>query len=278
MHAATKILVVFVALLSIFLSALTISYASNADAIVKSLRDAEAKARAAADEARLQIQQASTERASLMADKEALSASKAGLEREVTTLSNERASLLAEGERLRAASLGKEGQITQLQTTNQTLSDLISAMRDEVVGLREDLLRGSRREIELADRINDLESQNEVLDQNVRALREQLVAMQSQNAGGGGISQLGGLGQARPIRGFVLETRPNPAGGMLAVIDVGSNNGVSMNQELNIVRGNEFLAKLIITRVEPQRAIGTINTLGRQVSVQPNDLVLSRLD
>src|SRR5262249_53271655 len=148
---------------------------------------------------------------------------------------------------------------------NQVQSELIKNMTGEVSKLRDDNVKAAKREIELVDRINDLTSQREVLEQNARALKEQLeetkLALQSAQQGG----SAGAAGRAEPrelagplVRAKVVEVVPSATGG-LVVISEGSNRGLKENTLMNVTRGSDqYIGSIILTRVEPTSAVGEI--------------------
>jgi hypothetical protein len=66
------------------------------------------------------------------------------------------------------------------------------------------------------------------------------------------------------------------SGWNFVVLSVGDKQGVSVNAPLLVVRGNQPIAKLKITSVEPTTSIADVlpGTVPRGVSVQPGDTVI----
>ncbi len=285
MHIVTKILIVFGAVLSVLLSALTIAYSSNADAIVGAFRGEQTARLAAESERASGIALSQAEKASLQQAKETAEGEKAVLVREVSQLQNERSQLITEVQNAKLADQSIKNQIANLTATAEANSAIIGSLNKEVGSLREAQVKGTRRETELVDRLNDLDGQRQVLEQSTRALQEQLAeartALEQAKSGvstaAGAIQQpfvaSGPLVQAR-----VRQTFKSPAGDDMAVISEGSNAGLKPNQKLSIVRGGQFVATLVITTTDLTQSVGRIDRLGRTVDIKPEDIVLSRLD
>lgn len=284
MHIVTKVLVVFAAVLSVLLAALTMSYSVNADRIVSELR-AERNAKLAAQtQAAADVAKAGDEIAAKAAMIAALNTELTDHQVQIRQLESERAQLIKD---VRAAQAGRdaiERKIDELTSTTRTQASLIESYRDEVTKLRDNELRYRQNEIQLVDRINDLESQSEVLEANVRALQEQLTEarLALENAGqpgtGTGVATRGGEPTRIPIRGRIVETmRDQATGATLVRIDVGANDQVRENMKLYVSRGDKFLGNLLVRQADLQWAIGQVDTLGQPVDIRQGDLVTSSL-
>ncbi len=285
MHAVTKILVVLCAGLALLLSALTMAYASNARALrdgYQQMKDAETAALAAAAEAataRAELdRQLSDANHALSAERENVKKQIADLQAQVTQFRTEAA--------MKAAELaGKENRNEQLATALRVQTDELAAFRAEVSAIRQALLDASHREIALVDRIHELESVREVQDQTVRSLQEQLADAQhrlnqSSLVGGEVTSDGGPFEYTGPtIRARVNNVQKHPAGYDIVTISEGTNAGIRENMQLSIIRGtDQFLAKIVIIKADPQQSVARVDYLGRKVTAKVGDLVLSRLD
>lgn len=283
MHAVTKILVVFCAILSLLLAALTMAYAANAGAIKSSYAGEKAARIAAESAAKNEVAQFAQERVTAEERFRTLQTELAESAKKVSELQRERTELIAQREQLASEVASIRNQIAQLGATTQTQAAVITNYHQEVTSLRDELLASSKREIDLVDRINDLESAREVLEQNSRALKEQLeeAKLAVQNAGRAGTGSLADEPRELPgalIRARVLEVVKSPSGEDLVVISEGANRGLKTNALLHIIRGGDtFVGSVVITSVEPGQAVGKLNLYGRPVSVQTGDTVLSRL-
>lgn len=278
MHVVTKILVVFCAVLSLLLAALTMSYASNAAAIRASYQQLEQEltnAKAAKDDVQSSVQNMQSNHEKEMAK---LASQVSSKEKEVTDLEGKQSELRTMLEQEKAKSEGINNRIALLAATSATLTQMNQSYRDEVTKLRDDTLAANRREIELVDRIRDLDGQREVLEQTARALREQLretqLALETKASGDtskSGVFEHTGT----PIFARVLEVGKTPSGEDLITISEGSNRDIKPNMLLNITRGDQFIATMVILTVDPQRSVGKVNL--KKSDVQLQDLVLSSL-
>jgi len=286
-HTSTKFLIVLCSLLAVLLAAMTITYAANADRIVDSIRS-ERLARAAAEtEARASVSAATQEKAELEKRVASLQNTMTALESKVRDLESERATLRSDKEQAVSQAAAIRNRIDQLAATAQTQASVIEGYTRQVLSLQSEQLAGSRREIELVDRLNDLESQREVLDSTSRTLREQLteaqLALQAATAGGTVIAKDTTAGEpfepkGLDVRARILDVFTSPAGQEMVLIDAGSNSGLRENMKLTIAReGGTFLANVIITKVDPRQAVGRIDKLGRSVDVRKGDMAFSQI-
>ncbi len=282
MHTVTKILVVLATLFAVALSALTIAFASNAQALrdavgnERSLRAgaqndaAAANAKAAAEESKWrEVYSTATARA-------------LELEGLVNTLQAERKTLQDEKRAAQQDAERNKNEIAELRVATQTQATVIKSTTEELTALRKNVADAARRETELVDRLNELDGQRQVLAQNVRALQEQLAeaklaveaAAQGRTAGAAD----------RPIEASqfiatrVSRVMKDAAGNDVAVIAEGSRAGLKPNMRLTISRDGAFVANLILTSVDTGEAVGRVEKLGREVSVSVNDTVLSRVN
>ncbi len=283
MHTVTKILVVFAAVLCVLLAALTMAYSVNADTVVRDINVWKNKA-ATSDAANAATQaQFGNERTTLTTAKNDLANQLAALQAQITQLQAERSQLLVDKRAAEARADGVQNQIDQFTATNKTQTSLIENYRNEVTTLRDNELKWKQREIELSDRINDLDSQHEVLEGSVRALQEQLAEARRQIEQGGVAASAANAGSREPftptfaITGRVNEVKNDMAtGAPMATINVGSNNQVRENMKLAITRGDKFIANIVIRKVDLQWSLGEIDYLSQKgVSVQAGDVVKS---
>lgn len=280
-HTVTKVLVVFAVILSVLLAALTMAYAVNVDRIVGD-RMAEMNRRLAAETlAASKVAQAVDEQARLEGLIAELRADNTKLKSQIANLELERQTLLAD----KTSALNQVQEVMSkiggLVETNKTQALLIDSYRDEVTRLRENELGYRRREIELTDRLNDLASQNEVLNGSVRALQEQLVeAKRALDAGATGTRTTSGgqpYAPTFPVRAQITQVYEDTATRKpMATINVGSNNNIRENMQLVVVREGQWLANFIVTRVDLGWAQGTLDFQGRGgVQVRPGDTVMN---
>lgn len=292
MHIVTKILVVFAAVLCLLLSALTIAYVGNNTALAQSVKNLQAQATANSVMAQNEIQQAAQERNAQAERLNTINSELDAAKANIINLQKEKSDLVEAKKAAEQRAESGQAERAQLAASAETQASLIKVYREEVTTLREALLSAQKREIELVDRVNELDSSREVLEQNSRALKEQLeesklkLTQAQQAAVGGGSASAARVVEAMPrelvgtvLRARVDEVFRSPAGDMMVVISEGSNRGLRENTLMHIIRGtDEFVGSLVITTVEPGRSVGKLNTYGRGNTVQVNDTVLSRLN
>lgn len=281
MHWVTKVFAVLTALLAVGVAALTIAYTANAEQIRAALaREVELRQKAE-DSSRNAATKAAVEQQRLTNDIESLNNAIGEMETQIASMQRERTQLLRDLESARADSMSVQAQLDQLSATNETLSTIVSRYRDEVTTLREEELRSAQREIELSDRNSELSGQLEVAIENNRALQEQLVEIRDQlnTARAGGDAESTGSGTVRasvPIRARITGVRTGPSGETLVQIDAGSSDRLRERMELSLVRGDQFLGKVIVTTVDIEESVGRVDFLGLQpVAVAQGDLVMS---
>lgn len=284
MHIVTKILVVFCAILSLLLAALTMAYASNAQALRDSYKSADNARIAAEVGAKLEVQNAAEKEARNANALRALEGQLAEKEGRISNSSSEVSRLTAELEQSKADGASIRNQIAQGTVTIETQTNLLKTYSEEVTALREQLLAGTKREIELVDQITDLQAAREVLEQNARALKEQLEETKlslQQLQQGGSVASPGSVAMPRElagpiVRAKVAETFSTPSGDMV-VISEGTNRGIRENAKMHIVRGAQYIGSIEVTTVEPTQCVGKVTFIASDARVQKDDTVLSRL-
>jgi hypothetical protein len=283
LHIVTKFLVVIAAILSMLLAGLAIAYSYNADRIVTELTIQKDRAAKADAQAAAVTSQAAAERESLQQKMSALEASLQEATGKVASLQGENTRLLAEVNSLKQASVSHTAQINDFTAVVQTYAALNKAQSDELAMLRRKELEASRQEIELTDRINDLDGELTVTREANRSLQEQLVAMQEQLDRGlaAGSSTPGSAsGQEVYLRapvGFMARVTDvrDDAGATLVEIDAGVSDKLKSGMSLNITRGSDYLGRLVLTDVQQNRSVGRVDFLDpkKPSSVTKGDVV-----
>lgn len=284
MHALTKAFVVIAAVLAIALSALVIAYAVNTDRIAADYRHAVA-AKTAADAA---VADANTRNSADMARvtgaNQNLTNALADRENKIRTLEQELAILRTEKMRAEAARQSTENQIKELSETSKTQAAIIETFRAENTALRQAELSNRQRALEMDSRIADLESQREVLDQRYRAVMEQFTELKRQTDGAASGATASGAAEqpytysGPRINGRIEEVQRDQSGKQYARISVGSNDRVAKNMKFLVIRDNAFLCNLVVTQADMRFSIAVVETLNRDVAVQPGDLIISKAD
>ncbi len=288
MHWLTKTLVLIVAVLGMLLSALTVAMSVNADRIVNDFEQERSKKIAAEATQADVTARSAQEQNRLNAQIEQLSRDLAAREAEIRNLSTERASLLADKNKAELERDTIASKIKELGATAQTQAELLKNYSDEVTSLRKNELTFRQRQVEMDDRVSDLESQREVLEQTVRALQEQLadaqLAVQKNMSGGGtATAAAASTGDAFVLGGQIVRgkiqkvEKDNATGATLVQINLGTADNIKENTKLFVGRAEGFVANVIVIKTDLKWAVGKIDTLGRDVKVQEGDWVVSRL-
>jgi len=285
LHILTKFLVVFAAVLSVLLAGLSIAYTSNADRIVSEYNIERDRAAKAEGQAAAVMATAAAERESLQKKIADLEASLQSATDAMASIQGENARLLTEVNTLKQASVTHSAQIDQFTAVVQTYATLNKSQADELQRLRERELEFNKKEIELSDRINDLQGELEVSRETNRSLQEQLVSTREQmdrTQQGGVVSAPGTSGgYLRAPLGFqsrITGVRKDETGATMVSITGGSNDALKVGMRLNIVR-DQFLASLVLERVDQSESIGRVDFLGRQgqVEIRQGDRVIPTL-
>jgi len=286
-HWLTKTLVLIVAVLGMLLSALTVAMSVNADRIVGDFETERSKKIAAEATQADVTARAAQEQNRLNAQIEQLSRDLAAREAEIRNLSTERASLLADKNKAELERDTIASKIKELGATAQTQAELLKNYSDEVTSLRKNELTFRQRQVEMDDRVSDLESQREVLEQTVRALQEQLadaqLAVQKNMSGGGVATAAASTGDSFVLGGQIVRgkiqkvEKDNATGAILVQINLGTADNIKENTKLFVGRAEGFVANLVVIKTDLKWAVGKIDTLGRDVKVQEGDWVVSRL-
>ena len=284
MHVLTKAFMVVAALLSIALSGLVIAYAANSDKIRQALSNESASVAALEAQVATQSTLMNQENVRLQATIQQLQNDFSALQGQITALQQEKAQLQIEKDRALADKLSAESKISELAELAKTQGTLVVNYREEVTKLRGAELKSKQQTLEMEERLSDLQTQNEVLNQNYRALQEELAQLR-QSAQSGQVAGAGTGASDKPykysgplIMGRVESVERDAATSQLmAKLSVGSNDRVARNMELQIIRDKQFIAKIVVTELDLSYSIGVIDTLNRPVEVKAGDIVVSRI-
>lgn len=282
MHILTKVFVLFAAVLSIMLSALTISYTINTDQIVSNYNDAEQEAETArtslaAQSARhgMVVQDKEAEIASLRAQLSATTNTMHDIERNAAQLQTDLRSAQAD-----AAAANRRVQGALEATKAQAL--IIEAYKNEVSTLRNNELTTRGQMLALEESLSDITSINEVHVATIRSLREQLEGQKPGNAnvGTGEIDETTASPIPGPVvRGSVQQVAfDSDTGRYICQINLGENDRMRRGARVYIVRGSEFVADLIITKTDLNVATGFVTNMKPNTIVRQGDEVKTRIE
>ena len=278
MHILTKVLVILAVVLSILLSGLSIALTGNIDAVRSEFQSMKAAAAAANAVATQATANAAREREVFEKELSSKNAELSQLQQSRNQLEGEVKRLAAEVKRLELSEASYAARIDQFTALIDAQVRLGEARQKELELLRQKELQSARKEIELADRINDLEGELEVSRETIRSLQEQIVDIRGAMAGvepGSGDRESRVIRAPQGLRARVTEVRPDADGRLLVAIDAGSSDLLRQRMKLNVVRDSEFLGSVILETVDLNESIGrVVLTRDRQVVIRPGDLVL----
>jgi hypothetical protein len=278
MHTITKFLVVLAAVAGIALSSLTIAFAVNNRGV---LTDYD-RLRAANEALQAREQEAS---ASAQAEADRLRREQDALRQQISASEAELLRLRQEAGDLRRDKLTAnqqvttlQNQISQLNETTRMLTELSDRFAAEVNELRSTELALRQNEIDLLDRIADLQSNNESLTATVRGMREQIARMEN-DEGGTGVAGEGSPDVTTFVTGQIMETQRDASGATLARVDLGSQDGLARGKRLFIIRNEGGSRRLVghfnVRSADQQFAEGVVDTLGLELTPRRGDIVVS---
>lgn len=289
MSLLTKTLVVLVTFLSILLVALVVPYVAQTE----NLQDALDQAQQARRDAEVAAQTARAE-ANLVASRTAEEISE--LRSDLTQAQNQLEDAQAETQRLASKNRELESKNSQLAASVATLSTTNDESTNLLQGTLEDLERATSdrselqtRTIQLADTVNDKQSQIESLKRQVRRIRETTNALMQRNEelaarleqvpaeffaqAETGQALTGEVVPDQPILGEVSDVA-DAAGEMLVEVNVGSEDRVQENMRFLVHRGSQYLGTLIINKVDRSNAVGRVVLRSDAAeAIQPTDKV-----
>lgn len=283
MHILTKIFVVIATFLSIALSMLVIAYATNVDRIRADY--AEETARRVSGEAAQTVAAASAGRqlARQIAISDGQQKELETIRAQLTQLQNERAQLQVAKNKAEAELAATVAKINQQAEQVKTALELQSRANDELTGLRASELKLRERALASEQTINDLTSQNDVLNQNYRALQEELAMIKRDvtNVAAGAVASSNNrpFEYTGPVISGRIESveRDVASGKTLAKLSVGSNDRIAKNMILRVVREGQFIANIVVEQTDLSFSIGAVDTLGRPTEVRSGDVIVSRV-
>ncbi len=272
MHVLTKIFIVLVTLLAIFLVPLIVVYAYNDDAYRARYQSAQADARVARDAL------ASAE-ARHGAIESRLDRQLHEVRGEVRDLERSRNQALQQVGQLESQLTAAEAMKSEIQSELQKLvasvesgTELTTSLVGELRTLRQEAMACERQNVELDEALRDVTGKLDVSMAAQRALQEELQRMTEEHA-----AAMNQIGQYVARFGTISEERVDDEGlvpdrtltttvtrvrrssdQVLVEIGAGSRDGVREGWTMTIGRGSQFLANLRIIEVDVNRATGRV--------------------
>jgi hypothetical protein len=171
------------------------------------------------------------------------------------------------------------GQHTQAVATAKTAQERLASLEKENQGLRDDL-RAVQRDldqkfltvVDLNDKLNQAESFRQILDErNKEAAFENAKMKSVLNAHGLRADELV-THIPPPVDGEVLEVN----GKDLILISIGSDDGLKVGHSLDVYRGNQYLGRIIIKSIDPDRAVGQVKRELQRGQIKQGDHVTTK--
>jgi len=285
LSALTKIFVVLVTLLAVALVAAIVPFVANTENWRQKFEDEQSARKIAQATASARQQQLNEERSDRQAENLVLDEKIKALEDQVVDQTGQLAAHRAEIARkdfdletLRAADI-------QLRATNDSLARITESQTAELTLHRQNVREQAERLVGLNHRVAELTNDNDFLEQQLRYLKEQLVAVQD------GRQELADLLEkippsARPVpQAEMVPTDPkvyieglvtrveNAADDTFVEVNVGATDGVEEGTRFFVQRGDQYVGTLIITRVEDRAAAGRMDVLKPDHQVTRGDVV-----
>lgn len=258
MHVLTKILVVFAAILSLLLAALSVAFSINAGRVSEAYQTERANAQSA--QTALNTRQAAKDQEYQALEEQIASAQSVLSQRQadILNLQDERRDLQQRVQEALVRADANQGEISRLTETTGAQISLIATLQDEVRLLRDTELNWREERRALNDQINDLEGRETTLVETNRALREQIADLR--RTGSSGFTDLTNRAVAPSVIGQVTRvTRDPETQDLLVRINLGANDRLDSGMELLLTRGSdEYLGKLRLVRVDLQHAVGRL--------------------
>jgi len=240
---------------------MAVVYTSNAGALADANRQlrasmlaADTAAAAAASDALAQTQVAEDLAAELRAEL-------AQVRQQFASVQQRNAELVAENRKLELAQTDYGTRIDEFLALIDNAQQQLGQRATEIGELRSKELAFSRREIDYADRINDLASQLEVAQETNRSLQETVVDLQERLDGGSTTGSALAEGfRTAPVDflGRVIDVAPNTSGQTLVGINAGSNDQLSERMRFTVSRNGRFIATIVLTQVDLNDAVGFV--------------------
>jgi hypothetical protein len=267
----TKAFVVLVTVLSVFLVALVVPYVAQTEDYELQKRGLEselARAKTSAEVAQ-QEKSAIQDRESEMTTRHS---------QQIEQLTQDRIRLQTERDDAKAASTQQNRKLAQLEAELSRLSaaavqdaNLLTVTTADLKLTRQTLVDAQTKLVQLGDRNNELESQRDSLNRQVRRLGEKMVSLEQDNVELRGIlakvptqyrEEISTGQAAQPafpastaIAGTITDVQ-SAAGTQLVQVDVGSKDGVEANMKFLVHRGDQYVGTFVVDRVEAAVAAG----------------------
>jgi len=281
MNAVAKVLVIFVLLLSAaFATSQILLFRKREDYGKKYLEERQARAAAQKQltDAQAQLAQMTRERDDWKAKYESETASlRSELQNQkdrVAELTKQVEQMAASVQQLTAATKEQEA---RLATREQTVDQLKNTLAERDATIQQNLDKINQLQDAIAQRdatignlqleLNAAKKKNVELAETTRQLQDKIAGLIRR-----GIEIEPAL--APPINGRIIKVDTSVGA---AVIDKGALAGVKPNTEFTVYRGDDYVASLVIHRVEDQLSVGRLRSVAKGKTVQQGDKVTTEV-
>jgi hypothetical protein len=278
-HFLTKFLVIIAAVLSVLLAGLSVGMAVNAQEVAQENQALDSELAAAKSSVSQREGEAIAQAESLLADQAELIDQRAEAQQQAARLRSEVNRLNQQLIESTQAQRTFEAELAGLRSVFEQLIAIDDERADELRGLRDKQVEAAYRQLELTDQIQELSAQLEVARETGRALQEELQLLREQqdtrmaSGGANGDRNRGVRLAPQNFRGRVTSIDSNPAGGTLVGINAGSQDQLAPRMELRVVRGNTFVATLVVRDVNLNDAVAVVDVEGPGAPVRSGDII-----
>lgn len=271
MSTLTKVLVVLVSLLSIFLCGTVVTYVANSSNYKALYQDEQNMRKDAEAERASAISHYNTQLAVVDDLKRDFNERIAAIEEEKSNLVSELRSAQRAGAKYLARADSWQGIVTGFEQTIGNMEQSLKLAQGELDNLRTDRADEKKEFNQITSRLYETLVQMETLSADKRRLQEEISGLEedvSNLAGAGGaraggrdnivtpekssvtaVSDVGGA----DISGLITEV-----GESLVSISIGSADGVKKNMVFHVTRGDEFICDVVVTDVDTNKAAGVL--------------------
>ena len=182
---------------------------------------------------------------------------------------------LADLKKKRAAELSNLdkdiAELSEAKDERDAADELVGKLREEIHGLQDKLKKSVNDGASLASELHQSESELAMTTERKKQLEEQVASARE-------VLQQNGLSLKRPktvipVVGGVVTAIAND----LAEVSIGSDDGLQAGHELEVFRADEYLGRLRVVSVKPDRAVVRVLKDFARGIVQRGDRVATRL-
>lgn len=272
MSILTKVFVVLVSVLSVVLVTLIVPFVANTENYKSQVDVAKADAAAARSTAQTRQSEIQSLTEKGMAGIQDLKATITEQQAKIGDLTTRLATAQAETASERTAKIQADANVSRLSAAQEQQAQIVIAMETELKGRRPEMVKQQTQIIQLMDRNNEITSQLESLNRQVRRYSEDISQLSARNAQLE--EQLARVGPAATegassaaasvpfysdviIPGKVTDIQSSDES-TFAQINVGKNDGVQENMKFLVHRGGQYIGTLVVMKVDAKASAGRL--------------------